>query len=329
MKILIFEYFTGGGLATEPLPTNLLPTGEAMVNAQLNDLAGKPVKVLRDRRLPPPAAFRKHQRAELIAISDNRAEDFDSNWRTALSWADAVWVTAPETILVPLSVQVLAAGKKLLGSHPQAVALAGDKLATLHALTLAGVACVPAWQLADFTGQVLPPWVVKPRDGVGCEGVALIENCSDLEAFPRDWLLQPFIAGEPISLSAIFAAEKAVLLSANRQRVREENSRFHLLGCEVNAFPNFDYRWQEVCSQIAYVIPGLWGYAGIDLILTENGAFVLEVNPRLTLSYAGLSRALGEPIGSWIVDFAEGKISLEEIAYRRGKLIGQSVWVSA
>ncbi len=330
MNILLLEYITGGGWATESLPSELAHTGEVMVNAQLNDLLGRPVKLLRDARLPPPPAFESCQAAEILSVGEG-AKDFDLSWQAALDWADMVWVTAPETkgILTHLSTQVLDAGKKLLGSHPQAVRLTGDKLITRSLLTRAGVECVPVWQLADFTGQVPSPWVVKPRDGVGCEGVTLVKDFADLDAFPKDWLLQPFIVGAPMSLSALFADGRAVLLSGNRQVVRQENARFYLLGCEVNAFPYLDSRWQELCQRIATAIPGLWGYVGIDLILTAKGALVLEINPRLTLSYAGLSLALGESVGGLIVDLAEGKTSLGEIAHRRSRLIGQPVWVSA
>lgn len=328
MRILVFEYITGGGLAAESLPLALAREGEIMLDAQLRDLAGRPLKILRDRRLPMPAAFRHCQAAEILPVGEGK-RDFTSTWQTALDWAEMVWVTAPETdgLLAELSSQVLKAGKKLLGSHPRAVALAGDKLATLHKLAQAGVECVPVWRLGDFTGQVPPPWVVKPRDGVGCEGVVLVKDQAALETFPRDWLLQPFILGDAMSLSAIFAGGEAVLLSANRQIVQNRSGGFHLLGCEVNAFPSLDRRWHKLCDRIATAIPELWGYVGIDLIMTPKGALVLEVNPRLTLSYAGLSSALGESIGAWIVDLATGEISLSEISHRRSKLVGQQVWV--
>ena len=40
-------------------------------------------------------------------------------------------------------------------------------------------------------------------------------------------------------------------------------------------------------------LPGLWGYFGVDLILSGGGPVVVDVNPRLTTSYAGLRPALG------------------------------------
>ncbi|MFN3919584.1 MAG: ATP-grasp domain-containing protein [Methylohalobius sp.] len=326
----MFEYITGGGLAAESLPLALAREAEVMLNAQLRDLAERPLKILRDRRLPMPAAFRHCRAAEILPVGEGK-RDFASTWQTALDWAEMVWVTAPETggLLAELSGQVLKAGKKLLGSHPRAVALAGDKLATLHKLAQAKVECVPVWPLGDFTGQVPSPWVVKPRDGVGCEGVVLVQDQAALDAFPRDWLLQPFILGDAMSLSAIFAGGESVLLSANRQIVQNRSGSFHLLGCEVNAFPSLDRRWHKLCDRIATAIPELWGYVGIDLIMTAKGALVLEINPRLTLSYAGLSSALGESIGAWIVDLAKGEMSLSEISRRRSKIIGRQVWVGA
>ncbi len=326
MRVLLFEYITGGSLADKPLPSELAREGEAMLRAKLQDLAGKfTLKLLRDKRLPTPTAF--SQVAEILSV--RRVEDFTSIWQSALEWAQMVWVTAPETggVLAELSDQVLKAGKKLLGCCPQAVRLAGDKLATLYRLIQAKVECVPAWRLEDFVGQVPPPWVVKPRDGVGCEGVVLVEDL-DFSAFPCDWIIQPFLVGQPISLSAVFANGEAALLSVNQQIIKLQEGRFHLLGCEVNAF-DLEERWHKLCRQIAVAIPELWGYVGVDLVMTEKGAVVLEINPRLTLSYAGLSPALGESIGAWIVALAEGKISLQDIARYRSRLTGRSVWVRA
>ena len=48
-------------------------------------------------------------------------------------------------------------------------------------------------------------------------------------------------------------------------------------------------------------MPGLWGYAGVDLIVSDQGPVVLEVNPRLTTSYAGLSQALNMNVAEKIL----------------------------
>ncbi len=52
-------------------------------------------------------------------------------------------------------------------------------------------------------------------------------------------------------------------------------------------------RLEPIAARIAAALPGLWGYAGIDLIESPEGLVALEVNPRLTTSYVGLGRSLG------------------------------------
>ena len=47
---------------------------------------------------------------------------------------------------------------------------------------------------------------------------------------------------------------------------------------------------------------GLRGYVGVDLVLAEDKPFVVDVNPRLTTSYVGLSRVAGFNVAEAIVN---------------------------
>jgi predicted ATP-grasp superfamily ATP-dependent carboligase len=50
---------------------------------------------------------------------------------------------------------------------------------------------------------------------------------------------------------------------------------------------------QEALSMAKKVVDsfsGLLGYVGVDLVLAKNGPYVVDVNPRLTTSYVGLSK---------------------------------------
>jgi predicted ATP-grasp superfamily ATP-dependent carboligase len=49
-------------------------------------------------------------------------------------------------------------------------------------------------------------------------------------------------------------------------------------------------------------MPELWGYAGVDVMRCEQELRVLEVNPRLTTSYAGLRRSLGINPAALVLD---------------------------
>ena len=50
-------------------------------------------------------------------------------------------------------------------------------------------------------------------------------------------------------------------------------------------------------------MPGLRGFVGIDLVWhEERGPVVIEVNPRVTCAYVGLSAALGRNLAAELLD---------------------------
>ncbi len=298
-----------------------------MLDALLRDLPGVSLGVLVDYRLPLAEAFLSAAKVRVFTV--DRSNLLETAFRQALAWADAVWPIAPETggLLASLSRQVVLSGKKLLGSDVDAVALTADKYRTLEHLRRAGIDTVPCCHGLEFDFQFPPPWIVKPVDGVGCEGT--FRTCRQPDRHDK-LLVQPFIDGESLSLSALFDCGKTVLLSVNRQLVEVLENRLVLSGCEVNALSDDDGSLQNLCRRIAAAIPGLWGYAGVDLIRSEDGRlWVLEINPRLTLSYAGLSRALGRSVAEMVVAMAAGDTELERIAAWREGWKGRRVWVSA
>jgi predicted ATP-grasp superfamily ATP-dependent carboligase len=145
--------------------------------------------------------------------------------------------------------------------------------------------------------------VVKPDDGVGCEGTLIIRDPAQFQTLAgmEGWIVQPLLEGEAISLSVLFANGRARLLSCNRQRIERAGGGFVLKGVSVNAIPDHDGSLQTLAESIARSMPELWGYAGIDLILTDDGPVILEINPRLTTSYAGLRLATGENPAAWVL----------------------------
>ena len=58
-------------------------------------------------------------------------------------------------------------------------------------------------------------------------------------------------------------------------------------------------------------MPGLSGYVGIDLIRNNNTFFVIDINPRFTTSYAGISKSLGINIVSDIATVVSMKNKTE------------------
>lgn len=304
MRIFVFEYVTGGGCAGQPLPP-FVGDGEAMWRALVGDLTaldGVEVITLRDARLAVPS------RAGLDVIATGAA-DFAGHYRHCLEAADAVWPVAPESggLLEGLSRDILAAGKRLLGSGPDAVAVAASKLATGRRLAAAGPWAVPTYD-SPFHMHEDRPVVAKPDDGAGCQDTF---RFAGLEA-ARAWAQaggaggQPFafqyeLAGEPLSLSLLCDGGRAQLLSVNRQHVTLEDGRFQAHGVTVNALADPDGVHAALAGRVARALPELWGYVGVDFMATPEGPRVLEINPRLTLSYAGLGEATGGNVAARVL----------------------------
>ncbi len=284
------------------------------------------------KEIPSRQIFRpvKNNAIEIAPIASPR--QWQENWRAGLDWAEAVWIVAPETngILYGLATDVLAANKYLLGCHPEAIRICSDKLVTGAVLEKGGVDSVPGCLAQEFKNQFPPPWIIKPRNDVGCEGIRRVQSRAELAGYQgQDWILQPYIAGETLSLSAIFAGGGALLLTVNRQHLAWQGESLVLEACSVNISDTDKNSFQRLCAKIARLIPGLWGYVGIDLIRSKDRFFVVEINPRVSLSYTGIRLALGINVAEWVVWLAKGQASLDELASKRRQITGKEIRVMA
>ncbi|WFP51656.1 ATP-grasp domain-containing protein [Methylomonas sp. EFPC3] len=315
LTILVFEYISGGGLAGEALPTSLLAEGRMMLQALLHEL-----KRIPQIRINVPL----DERCELEMDSETTewvrigaGQDIMIQLPELLGQADLFWPIAPETggILQSLADLARNNGIETLLSDAATLTLCADKLATyrhLAAHSIPAVATYPAHQYPDFAGRV----VIKVADGAGCQdtlvadATALPTALAALNA-PQRYVVQPLVEGRAISLSALFNNGKGYFLTCNQQQIVLEQQRFHLRGCLVNIDNECSEHYRNLVDRIAAALPGLWGYAGIDLIETaESGAQVLEINPRLTSSYVGIGRATGINVAAQVLRLRDDTPSL-------------------
>lgn len=318
MKILLFEYISGGGLNRESIPQSLLREGDSMLRALFDDLRQIPgihLSVMRDARFD--ARFAMKAQAEVIWVEPH--DDFDDRWRYSIQRVDAVWPIAPESgrVLERLCAEVREARKILLNSPAEAVALTASKLQTLTCLEAARIGVMPSLRLVDFRDQFSGPWVIKPDDGAGCEGIRLVRELKELDLLQvqesaRTMLIQPYVEGCAMSISALFRNGEALLLSCNRQLIVQRDAGFSLAACTVNVrLADFGI-FVELVNAIARAIPNLFGYVGVDLIYAEGKVKVLEINPRLTTSYTGLSLALHRNVAAMVLDLLVSDAPLRE-----------------
>ena len=295
MKILAYEHITGGGMLGDAQMSALAPEGDAMLRALVDDLTAIPgveVAALRDARLSADLPATLHRVAT--------AADFWPAFRSAVRAADAVWPIAPERddILLRITDEILACGRTLLGNHLDAVAITTSKRATAATLARAGIPVAQVYSSERELPTAVNEIVVKPDDGAGCQETLLFDDRMKL----REWLrghkgasriLQPYVRGEARSLSLLCCEGRARLLACNRQKIKLEDGAFRFEGVSVNAVADSAGRYAALADDIARALPGLWGYCGVDFVETSAGPIVIEVNPRLTTSYAGLRRAIG------------------------------------
>lgn len=303
MRIFVYEFVTGGGMAGRVLPPSLVHEADLMVRTLLEDLAeipGVECFTTRDPRLPPIAGVET-----LAPLPDESA--LDLYWR-GLVTADAAWPTAPETgfALEQLGRMTLMHDRVLLGTHPDSVRLTGSKSGTAAHLAAAGIPVAPTFgfsePLINFPGR----WVVKPDDGAGSDDTLVVDDAPAartlLDQKGEAYVAQPWIEGKAMSLSLLCADGQARLLACNLQRIRVMDGRVALTGLAVNAEAARAPLLSGLASEIAAAIPLLWGHVGVDLVLGETGPVVVEINPRLTTSYCGLRRALSHNPAIWVID---------------------------
>ena len=303
VRVFVYEFVTGGGMVRDELPPRLVREADLMLHTLLADLADIPGLQLvtsRDARLAPVPGV------EQVVLAPD--EDPFASFCRGAAGADAVWPTAPETAgtLERLARSTVDLGRILLGSRPDAIQLCGSKSKTAGVLGALGIPVVETYidpgKLPNRPGR----WVVKPDDGAGSEGLRLVPDWtaarSTLATLPGRLVAQPWVEGDPRSLSVLCASGRALLLSVNQQHLRGSGAELTLTGLSINALTEGFEGFADLAARIAAAIPGLWGYVGVDFIQTDAGPLVLEVNPRLTTSFCGLRAALGLNVAAQVLD---------------------------
>jgi predicted ATP-grasp superfamily ATP-dependent carboligase len=303
LKVLAFDYAAAGGPMPRRLPQSLRRQSDMLLQALQADLRALPGVELKTMA---PA----HD-----AVQPQQA--FIERFEACVEAADAVWPLASESegLLERLSREILRANRILLGSAPGAVRVAASKREVARALADGGVPVAAAYSPHAVLPDERGAWVVKPDDGAGCFNIRLFSDRGSALAWIRaaaaeGYVLQPFIAGKLGSLSLLCCDGVARVLSCNLERVAMRNNRFHFLGSTVNGLGDHDGALDRLAQQVAAAIPSLWGYVGVDFVLTDHGAVVLDVNPRLTAAYAGLHASIGHNPAGLVIELLKGPAAM-------------------
>jgi len=314
-SLFVFEYLTGGGAAQDGVADPALwAMGRAMRDALASDAAALPGWQVTVATAPwpvcspaaggPAATSAQPQNAPVPAgcqpSTAARGETVADHVARQAARHSATVLIAPETggLLATLQNQVPAA--RWCGCSPAAIALASRKAATLAWLHRHGVATPLA--LATQARH----WVVKPDDGAGALDTQRFAEHGQAQAAWQQrhhdhspMTLEPWVDGEAGSLSVLSGANgPARLLALNHQQVDlDGDGRLAYGGVRPLATRADHPRWAAAAAlvqQVAACVPGLRGFWGLDVVWhAQAGAVVIELNPRLTCAYVGLSARCG------------------------------------
>lgn len=340
MRILVYEYFTGGGLwshtNSDVCAHPLLSEGHCMVRALCADLARLPdvqVIQLRDSRL--------HARVQAVGevVDVQGVEDEREQLARHAGQTDGVILIAPERDrqLLERCELVERAGGRLLSPDAAFVQLTSDKHATGLHLTAAGVGVPPSSKLdalhspdaerwsadhaqrdGDLSEPSAFPVVLKPVDGVGSLDTYVITNADHWrqvvqglsESQSRGWLVERYQVGTAVSVAALCGRRGQVILPPCRQRISDDGHLTYL-GGELPLSEELSARACELARATLTALPGTTGYVGIDMVLGDGTQspqdVVVDVNPRLTTSYLGLRHAASVNLAQAMLSVLHGR----------------------
>ncbi len=313
MKIILYEYASGGGYAGQHLPTGILAEGFGMLRCVAADFkaAGYEVTILLDARL---SKLKPPIEADYIfpIMYPEEPEELLANLAKI---NDSIYIIAPETgqtlqALVELAEKT---GTTTLNCKSATIAKVANKALLFGNLQKKGFP-IPKTLLLDTSDtwaqikltlkrQLDYPIVFKPVDGVGCSGLSVVEEEVHIgkaidkiraESKCSQFVAQEFIKGQSASVSLLATENKALAISLNRQNITmagPEAFSSYNGGCIPFDHP-FKKEAFDIAEKVVESFHGLLGYVGVDLVLAQDMPYVVDVNPRLTTSYVGLRKVV-------------------------------------
>ncbi|NHJ04604.1 MAG: ATP-grasp domain-containing protein [Candidatus Heimdallarchaeota archaeon] len=324
MKIFIQEFSTGGGFAQTLLDFNLIIEGFGMLRLLIQNFKRLNLEVITtlDSRLLFLIDFLEADEILLI----NQGESFLEKSESLVMKCDSFIIIAPGTdgILKNTIEYYQKLQKSNLNCTSQAIDFSTAKHKMYELCSKINIqyprtiiienkkrfreiskdSFVKISDIIEFTCNldVNFPVIIKPDDGVACEGLFLCNGKDEIQfhlqkSTSKNILVQEYIEGSNFSVTVLVLNDIIDVISINQQLIEFSNEKTEYLGGISNIKTKFEDEIKLFSSKILSQIEGINGLVGLDFILTANKElYFIEINPRITTPICGLISNKVQPI---------------------------------
>jgi len=289
--------------ATEPARPVMVLVGGAGEIALGKDVA---VQALAQARARGMATCQTNQAATLAATPEVR-EQCDESWAVdfedpaaSAAWAAGRVAEGGRVDLVlgvreaaQIATAEIAAAAGAPGNPPAAVRTVRNKDLGRAALAAAGFPqprvrlCESLDAAREFVAETTGPWVVKPRDAQGSEGVRKVESPAGLEEAVaaqepgKPYIVEEFVTGREFSVEGVFLGGRPVVLAVTEKQLLPGPlfvEAGHVLPARIPEELRADC---AATTEAALTAHGLrYGVFHVELWSTESGIVLGEVHVR-------------------------------------------------
>jgi len=140
------------------------------------------------------------------------------------------------------------------------------------------------------------PFILKKKSGSGGTNVYKIQSKSDFSfkinlinretLIPKEWLMQEYIEGKPVSCTTISNGKESVVISINHQIIGDKylNAPKEFMYCGNVVPANIFAEEKKLIVDISLNLStelGLKGINGFDFVLKDHSPYLMEINPRI------------------------------------------------
>ena len=264
LKILIYEYVTGGGLINEELSSSLFDEAKLMVSTLYKDFEkSKDIsfKFLLDERLE---GFRG---PSSILVKNNKAREMYNV--ALLRKFDCILPILPETGFALYNYIKFLERKNInkIISDKKTILVLSDKLRFFKLFSKNKLNVIPTYDVKEKKEiNRLKKIIIKDKYGAGCSYIKQYDNPKkiDFSIYQNNYIVQPYIEGSPYSISTFFTHNDFYLLTVNKQSIKFTNNNFiKLKEIMVNDMIINDWKIFSLLNNIKSILPNLYGYVSI------------------------------------------------------------------